>query len=225
MPALPDVPNVLKLQWIFQNSATVLSARVRNFWRGIGGPLTSADGVTIANEAMSLAFSHLNGFFPSEWVLEAVEVTDLSSPTGVVATSTHASIPGTSAGDLLPIETAACVTYPLGRRYRGGHPKEFWPFGDDGMVSNQRNWSPTFITNLDTQLADVIAGLVGFVTPSFTINAKVNISYYEGFHVVTGSTGRVRNAALPRSSPLVDVCGPPLTNPAISQQRRRRGKV
>jgi hypothetical protein len=226
MPALPSPGAVQLLKYIFASTGGGPIAHVRTYWSYTGGPPAVSDQVDFGNGVMIDANTNLKGLMHPDWTLDGVEVTDLSSATGAVGVSTHAAIQGTSStGAALPEETAVCVRYSLTRRYRGGHPKSFWPFGTQGDLDTPLVWGSTFLGEVNTDVAAHETALAMFTSGTTDFSKHVNVSYYEGFTVHTGTTGRARNVQTARSSPVVDQLGAPEALAAVSQQRRRRGKV
>lgn len=225
MPALPSPGKVVRLKYIFAFSDGGPLCHVRPYYSYSGTNPSIADCQTLANAVMTDANTNLAGLFGSWITLDGVEVTDLSSATGSVNTSSHAPIAGTNSGSALPQEVAACFRYQVGRRYRGGHPKEFWPFGVQANMTDELDWTSAFITAMDTDMTTHVGNIVGQVFGGSTITAKVNISYYEGFTVFTGVTGRARNVSKARTTPIVDDVSILGLLGKISTQRRRRGRV
>jgi len=74
---------------------------------------------------------------------------------------------------------------------------------------------------VNAALATFNADVPGYVVPGITTLAEVNVSYYAGFTLHTGTTGRVRNVPTPRAVPLVDPVTSQITRAGIGQVRRR----
>jgi hypothetical protein len=225
MPALPDVANVLRYDWDFTNSAVGLPARVRQFWQYSGGPPSNADCVTLANAAYTLFGAHLAGLMHTSWEAGNVTVTDLTSPTSGVGSSTMGVITGTNSGHPLPASAATLVNLIVHRRYRGGHPREYWPLGDSDNLNDERSWSPAYVTAFNSDYGAFTSGIGASTAGTTTIAGRVNVSYYAGFTVHTGTTGRARNVATPRSSALVDIVVDTFLNHVVAEIRKRRGAI
>jgi len=228
VPALPDAPQILRVEFQFQPTPSKV-CKVRQHWRYTGGPPTNADCVAFANEAMT-EFAAAGGaaLMRSAWTLESTFVTDLTGPTMGMGGSTHSAIPGTrdsGSGHTLPDDVAVLANYSVGRRFRGGHPREYWPFGEAEDLLDQRTWSGALLAAVDTFISTYLAAFAAFTTGSTSLNAQVLLSYYEGFRVVDGSTGRARNVPLVRAAPLIDALAFIGSNHGIASQRRRRGKI
>jgi hypothetical protein len=222
MPPLPAVPNVLKadLQWSISGAPLI---RTRNYFRYSGGPPAPTDAVALASDIFGAMGAHAILWGPDTG-LEAVEVTDLASSGG--GQGTHAgSVIGTRAGDLMPSSTCALVNYLISRRYRGGKPRSYWPFFTQNDISTPTSWRGTSTAEVDAALATYFAAVIGASSGTTSITEHVNVGYYEGFTVVTNPiTGRAKNVAKLRGTPLVDVISSYATSVRIASQRRRIGR-
>lgn len=220
MPPLPAVSKVVQVA-LGINPGTLPPVITRFFIQYTGTAPTNADLSTF-NTAVSSAFNtSLKSLLDNNRLLISVESIDLSSAVAAVASST-VSVSGTRAGTELPISVAVVDSYTIARRYRGGHPRGYWPFGVAADLTDRRNWSTTFTGAVNTGInafftAVVAAGWAGAGTLT-----HVNVSYYKGFTVVTSpTTGRARNIPTLRVTPTVDAVTATLARGSIGSQRRR----
>lgn len=220
MPALPAAPGVIKtaLSGTFTGGSVWLT---RFFTHYTGTPPTNAQLLTF-DAALATAFTtNLKPMCDGAVNLTQIESQDLTSATSAVDTSA-VSISGTRTGGNLPDGIAAVVSYEIGRRYRGGHPRGYWPFGTTTDIGAVGNWSAGFVTASNTAInafytAVNAAGWTGAGTLS-----HVNVSYYSGFTVITSpTTGRARNVPTLRVAPTVDAITSIITRPSYGSQRRR----
>lgn len=225
MPALPNVPNVLRFKHIMENNATGPIAHVRQYFLYAGGPPSNADCTTLANDAQTAFGAHLLGLMSVDWQYDGCEVTDLTSPTAGFGASTGAIQVGTAGGNALPADTCSLVNHTVHRRYRGGHPREYWPLGVESHLADITSWSTTYQTAFATDYAAFVAAILAATAGTTTLSQAVNASLYEGFTVHTGTTGRARNVATPRSTALVDPILTSHLNPVLAVQRRRRAAI
>jgi hypothetical protein len=117
---------------------------------------------------------------------------------------------------------AVLVNYLISRRYRGGKPRAYLPWGDAGQLTSRQSWSGTFVTAVDSAFSTFYAAVIGLSAGSTTITDHVNVSYYDGFTVVTDPvTHRARNVPTLRGTPIVDVILSFAANPRPGSQRRR----
>jgi hypothetical protein len=219
MPALPTIPNVLSTQ-LHWNDGTDGNVSSTMFWRYGGSPPNSAD---CSNFAVTLenAFAAENALWDTRTELTGCTATDLSSNSGGVGSSTG-STNGTLGGDTLAGGTAVVVSYLITRRYRGGKPRNYFPWGDSNSLNTKQLWLPAYVASVAAGMASAISAFIGTVEGATTISAHVNVSYYEGFTVVTSpTTGRARNVPKLRTTPVVDdIVGRTVLGRPGSQRRR-----
>jgi hypothetical protein len=225
MPALPDVANVIRARVLFTLAGKPTQG-VRQFFRWSGTSPTSAALTTLAEDYYNaLVGASIAGAFSNIYGLSSVELVDLSSEMGAEGVYAHRTT-GTLTGTPLPVETAFVTEFGITRRYRGGHPKTFWPFGDSEKLQNPNTFTPSAVSDWQTVVTNGIAGFVGESSGGCTIGAHVCISYYKGFSVVTNPlTGRARNVPTLRTTPLVTNVTAIVGRERIGSQRRRREKV
>jgi hypothetical protein len=198
-----------------------LTALVRYFV-SYSGVLSLADAQTWVN-AISAAWAgpgHAQSVSASQITLTSVELTDLTSPSSPQVS--HASGAGGSAGSpAVPAGAAFVLRFRILRRYRGGHPRMYYPGIPASFVSTSQTWS-------GSGLALVVGALQGSITDGINaqpaavgVTQHVNVSYFQGFHNVTFPSGRIRPVPTLRAVPLVDVITGYVGNPNIGSQRRR----
>lgn len=225
MPALPSVPNALKAGFAFGLPAGEFIAKVALHFLYTGGPPDVAAAVAIANTFMDAFDTDGKGLMANELQLNDVTITDLSSPTGAVGISTHGVIAGTRGSSDIPSPLCATTTYKVSRRYRGGHPKSYWPFGVNGDLATFNTWGSTFISDVDTDIPAMITACLAASSGGTSLSDWVQISYFHGATPFTEPSGRVRMINTLRATPVVD----PLTYGGLMNQfgvqKRRRGAV
>jgi hypothetical protein len=219
MPALPNVANVLRADVLWTIGADS-SASTRQFFRYSGGAPNSTDATAYAADIYGLVAAMI-GLYTSTTVLSGVRVTDLSSASGGQGVHAQATAGNRGTGEL-PGATCVLVNELISRRYRGGKPRSYWPFGAQTDLNTPQTWSSTLLTTVDSDLATFYAGVIGLAEGSSTITDHVNVSYYNGFTVVTNPvTHRSRNVPTLRTTPVVDVITSFGAATRIAAQRRR----
>lgn len=220
MPALPNVPDVLRFEFKHTVS-TDLDVLCRLFFHNAGTAPTNANCVSIATLAQDAWNSNLAAFANDDVVIALCTVTDLTSPTA--GTGSHVSADaGTRGTGFLAGGTATLLNYTIGRRYRGGKPRSYWPFGVTGDLNGPNLWSTTYTGDLFTAYGAFLTALLAITTGGVDLDAQVNISYYEGFAPLQNPvTKRWRNIATPRAVPLVDDVLTFAVNGKPASQRRR----
>jgi hypothetical protein len=219
MPALPDVPSVLRNALKFTIGEDT-QALIRFFLAYTGAAPTNTDLATFAAAVASSYLGRLSGLPTSDRVLTEVDVTDLTSSTAArgVATTSHA---GTNGGASLPADVCALESREVLRRFRGGHGRIYWPFGSEAELHDAQTWKSTFVTNMEANLVSFYIDLVSAPWSGATLTQYVTPSYYHGFTVHTGVTGRARNVPTVRTTPLVDIVVSSVVKPGIASQRKR----
>jgi hypothetical protein len=190
------------------------------YWRYAGSPPSASDCANFATVLLN-AFAAENSLWDTRTVLTGAKGTDLSSTSGGVGASTG-STNGTLGGDTLAGGTAVVVSYLINRRYRGGKPRNYFPWGDSNSLNTRQAWLPAYVAEVAAGVATAISTFIGTVEGATTISAHANVSYYSGFTVQTNpGTGRARNVPKLRTVPLVDdIVGRAVLGRPGSQRRR-----
>jgi hypothetical protein len=154
--------------------------------------------------------------------LLGIKIVDLTSDTASEGEflTTHA---GTRGSAFLGAGTAALVNMPISRRYRGGKPRSYWPFGVQGDLQTPNTWNSSFLTAVLGGLETYLGGIEGIVEGSTTLGTLVSISYYHGFTAVENPiTGRTRDVPLVRTAAITpDVVTGLVPSTKVASQRRR----
>lgn len=221
MPPLPDVPNVLKAQLQWADDLD-MACTTTLFFSFTGEQPSIASTNSLAEALWTTTGAH-NTLWSEAVALTGVKLTDLTSDTSAVGQYT-ASQPGTDTSVSLAGGTAVVVGYQIARRYRGGKPRSYLPWGTTADLVSRQQWTNIFVTNVSAALTAITSGFSGIEVGGCTIAAHINVSYYAGFTVEGGTGGkRAKNVSTPRATPLTDVIvgNTVLTHPG-SQRRRNR---
>jgi hypothetical protein len=220
MPALPNVPNVLKATVDWHVEADALAQTIHYFrW---SGSASAADLSSFANAMVADGLTQFQGLCSDQVGMTSATCRDLTSAMGNEAT---AGTPwnGTRGAVILPPAAAVVISHSIARHYRGGHPRTYLPLGEGGDVTNGGLWTTGLTTAAQTAWGAWVAGLIGG-SPygSLTIQNIVNVSYFgPPNRTITGSTGRVRTVSTVRAVPIVDTITGHVTRSNIGSQRRR----
>jgi hypothetical protein len=220
VPPLPSVSGVIRVAvtGIYGSSNTVVS---RFFVHYSGTAPTNAQLNTFCAAVRATHVTNVKPLSGGQWELTEVVAEDLSSATGAVGLWAGAD-GGSRAGSPLAASTAMVIAYQIARRYRGGHPRGYWPLGVSGDLTGAQEWSSTFQTAVNTGMAAFFAGVLAAGWTGAGTLTHVNVSYFSGFTVVTSpTTGRARNVPTLRGSAIVDtVLGYSARHVPGSQRRR-----
>jgi hypothetical protein len=219
MPALPLVPGVIRTQLLW-NDGSDMDVTTTLFFRYTGTAPTASEANTIA-AALTSAMAPNNGSWCDDTVLTGATVTDLSSNTGGEGLNT-VSIAGTDSNPPLSGGTCFLVNFQIARRYRGGKPRNYLPWGSTLHATGRQGWDAGSVAGWTTVYRGAIAEVVGTSAGACTVGDHCNVSYYEGSRVVTSpTTGRARNVPILRSSPVVDNITAVVGSTRFASQRRR----
>lgn len=203
MPALPPVPGVIKVRLIGTQDASIPWGS-RFFVEYTGGPPSATDLDSLATNVATDFHSNLMPYATDDKILTQVICEDLSSSSGAVGEVT-VSDAGSSGGTPLAASTALVINHQINRRYRGGKPKIFLPLGDTAVRSQNNEWTSALVSSVTAAWNTFVTAVLAGSYSSFTLLTFVNISYYEGFTVVTSpTTHRARNVPTLRITPVID---------------------
>jgi hypothetical protein len=221
VPTPPAVPSVLKV--IFRQtlgSDTSVSTTLHFSYTG-----TAPNDATclLLAEQFWLAYSnHLTPLLDTAGSLVGTDVIDLTSETSGSAAYAATSA-GTRAEGTLTGGSVSLVNCTVARRYRGGKPRQYWPFGGSTDLTTEQAWSSSYQAAFATAYDAFIAACQSIVESGCTVVALVNVSLYKGFVSSQNPiTGRWRNLPTYRTGTIpVDVILSAALNPKPGSQRRR----
>lgn len=225
MPKLPDVSHVLRAR-LFFTIAGKEEQGVRTFWRWTGTAPSATALATLAHKLYTaLVTAGIAGAMHESRNFTGVQLEDLTSTTGATG-SFNGTTPGTLTGGGLPNEVCFVCSYEIPRRYRGGHPRTYLPFGEEEKLTTPTMWTPAAVLAWTTLLNTAYAAFTGESSAGCTIGAQCVPSYYDGFTVVISpTTGRARNIPKLRTTPVVTDVTDLIGRDYIGSFRRRRPKV
>lgn len=219
MPPLPDVDQVVKVEFDFSIDED-LFARCRKFYQYDGATPVNADLDEFAEDILASVATNLCPLAGNHIHFTRVGCIDLTSPTAAIGESSSSHV-GTRGTTLLTADICALQSLHVDRRYRGGHPRVYWPFGITSDLADQQTWTDAFVTAAEAGLASLQTDILAAAWAGATILNTVNVSYYQGFTVHTGTTGRARNVSTPRTTAVVDQVTSTKVRKGIAVQRNR----
>jgi hypothetical protein len=185
-----------------------------------GNPAANTLG-TFAELTNQAAQTHFKGLHSSSVSLQEVRWEDISSETGAIGT--HA---GYGVGNMIGFEVAASnclrMLYHTNRRYRGGKPGGYFPFGTHQTISSPQTWEVAWASSVQTAFTTWIGEILTLGAGSTTVHEHVAVSYYEKGHWVTDPvTERPRYVPKRKEPPGVHQITNWTVIPRIGSQRRR----
>lgn len=220
MPSLPNVPQVLRHDMEF-HVGTDLTNACRFFMSYSGQAPSSATLSTYTNALAAVMGTQFAPLMIAANTFNALVVTDLTSPSA--ATASHAvGTAGTRAGGELSAGTCALLNWSINRRYRGGKPRMYLPFGSATDLTNPQTWTGAFTSAVHAAITAVTNSAVANPPAGSSITNVVSVSYYSGFASYQNPvTKRWHNVNTPRTTPLQDVVTGSSVNAIPASQRRR----
>jgi hypothetical protein len=221
MPALPNVPGVIRqlLEWDVGTDANAITVLHHRY---AGTPPTSGQMNTFCASFDALAAAEWPLYLDADSKYLGNTAVDLTSPTAAAGADVT-SVTGTRAGGTLGAGTAVLVDYAISRRYRGGKPRSYLPWGTGADLVTRNTWAGASVTDFHTGWG----AIQNAITAAYPIGAATFVSFcvvsYYGppNRTVTGSTGRVRTLSTVRAVPIVDDWDSYRVSNKVSSQRRR----
>lgn len=217
MPALPFASNIIKMG--FRHGLGVDTDAFVKLLLAFAGTSTTGDLTSLAVQAAISWDAWLAPIAPEQVTLEEVTCTDLSSDTSPEGSATDGTAGALSGG----LSGSACVVISdeIARRYRGGHPRQYWPFGSESKLGSAQTWDPTFVGDVVTAFAGFLADIEDNMPTGLTFTNWANVSYFKGFENHTYPSGRTRAVPTVRSSVVIDPVTAFTVRSSIGSQRRR----
>lgn len=223
MPALPSVPNVVKVAV----SGLIDGAKpwVNLFHLGwsVGGSISAAEVLAVANNIAGGWGTNIAPSVSDTIELLQVVVTALASSTAPEATVATAT-PGLVTTQPVSGGTSFVTQRKIARRYRGGHSRVYLPgVAAAELDDTELEWDATFAAAFANDWGAVEqGGATTLVSNGFTDATPVSVSYYEFFTNVLYPSGRYHVKPTLRATPLVDKITAYAPNPRPCSQRRRQ---
>lgn len=206
MPPLPSVTNVV----LFRLKGTYSGQPWNNIFhlQYTGAAPSVADLQTIGTSIVSSWTTNIAQLCIASVVLTGVDLADLTNPAASAASIT-ANVPGTRTGSIITTGSAVVSSWQINIRYRGGHPRTYWPAGVAADITSGRLLSAGAQTAFNAAFANWRASLNALTSGSTTYKMVI-VSYQ-------------RNLA-PRPTPLIFTVNGVTTHGRLDTQRRRLGK-
>jgi hypothetical protein len=197
---------------------------VRFYMLYSGGPPTATNLTGYAADVGTAWLTAFGARLSHVFSLNEVIINDLTSDTSAEGTAAIGTA-GSNAGEPVDVETCVLQNFTIGRKYRGGRPRMYWPLGvDSDLNADFVTWSSVLLGQLETAWVDFIAAIIALTGFGMLIVEHVSVSFYDGFTpVLNPVTGRTRDVPKYRTgNAVIDLVTSSVFRPEISQQRRRR---
>jgi hypothetical protein len=165
-------------------------------------------------------FMGYTGAAPSDGDLVTYAASTSPSSGRGVWSGSHA---GTRSGTAMPINACMLINFQLGRRYRGGKPRIYAPWGVTADLNTPEKWSSSFVSASTAAWIAFITNTSGVLAGGTSVAGQENVSYYAGVEPpITLPSGRVKQASKVRPGPIApDPITSVAANPLVGSQRRR----
>lgn len=219
MPALPSPGNIIRIQMLHHLGAD-LAAGSRIYLAYSGGTPNSAYLANLANQTQTDYGTYLAALLSSAFAMNECIALDLSSSGGAEGLSSSV-VNGTRTGTYMTAGQCVVLNFEIVRKYRGGRPRIYMPWGVQGDLATTQAWSTTFTTAINTAWGNFMTALLSYSSGGITLNQHVSVGYYGGFTNYTGSGGRAKVRANVLSTPHVDNVTTHSARQVVGSQRRR----
>ena len=203
---LPPVPGIVKLQYFFTVGADASVMTHLYFGSAGGSSYPTSDLQGFVNLARSSYVTNLKSLMCPQVILGKVVATDLHD-LSTIQVQASGSDAGTRSLSMGPASVCVIQNMKIARRYRGGHPRVYWPWGNSGDTSAPQQWSSSFVGLCQTGINAYVAALQAYTSTALNAPQLSNVSYYH-----SGSL---------RTTPVVDPVLSSVINPIPGTQRRR----
>jgi len=176
MPPLPDAAGIVRVRV----AGTLNGAPFNNiFHLQYSGSAPSVANLNSVCTAVLTAWqTNFKSMCPTTVALAGADAQDLTNSSAASGSATDTTA-GTRSGTAMPNNVAACVTWKINNRYRGGHPRTYLPAGVIADVSGGNRWTDAFVTALDSAAAAFLVALNAISVGGSTYK-MVCLSYRRG---------------------------------------------
>jgi hypothetical protein len=213
------VPGVIKYLFFHHvGSDTNVSSHL---YMQTGVAPTPAQAQAAADAAHNAYVTSCLSLLEASYTLTQVKVTDLSSASGPIGVNTT-SAAGTRTGLSNAASVCVLMNIPVARRYRGGKPRVYWPWGVNADLVTPQTWSTAFLTACATAWNAFGNALVSSLSSWAPTAGICTVSYIAGHDWKSDQNGNYHRVPIYRSPPLVDrLAANALFPPTPGSQRAR----
>ena len=204
MPARPDAANILKVEFLWSQNG-VPAANVQ-YVKWSGTAPTAGACAAIAADLGNAFWNIAKANYSTQTIFQACRVTDLTTSTGASG-SAAIETDGTAGGEGLPAQACCLVNHTIARRYRGGHPRTYYPALSSAVQATPQAWTSGAVTSMGSAQAAFALEASTFSESGCAGVYVVNVSY-----VTSGA---------PRVTPVIDQITGSTVSGIFRTQRRR----
>jgi hypothetical protein len=205
---LPPVPGVVKT--VVQGAINNIPVNNIFYWL-----MDTTAGITDA-QALQVATGVHNAYktnmlprftnFYTQIQTTAQDLTTVSGGQGIFALSTA----GSNGTQEIASSTCHLVSHKIARRYRGGHPRTYFPPAAGLALNDPQHWTAADVNGFQLAYNAFVAAAISSTVTGNTIDQHVSVSYHSGRVV--------------RPVPVIDIIKSSVCETMVATQRRRIGR-
>lgn len=196
MPPLPPIANVIKI--VHTGTVNAEPWATVSHWRytTISGTLDNDQLTLVCAKFVNSWRDNVRPYISHQVTDTQVEGTDLTSTTSAIGVAPDGDT-GAGGGTIISPESSVLISKTVLRRYRGGHPRTYWPGVEIGNANADagRRINDAFFPAIHDGLMAYYAD----VPPAVTTDAECNCATFTEVSVsyVSGGTRRLAPVADP----------------------------
>lgn len=220
MAPLPDAPRCVSLDAHFTiGDDTHVMSRLHFQFSGTPVQADRSSLASLAASQWSVA-GGLNAMMANDRSLTSFVVTSLDDPTATQGVWTGTTVGTLSSSAGLPADASVVVAYAIARRYRGGHPRGYWPLLGNAQQASPQSFRTDSVADLQARFRSWVNALTAATYTGGTLQ-QVNISYYQGSTWHQKPNGNWVRIATRRTTPIIEPVLAQNVRTHIGTQRRR----
>lgn len=193
-------------------------------FNSVAGPSTAQMATSAANIRAAMAAEGWASLLSNNRIYKQIVVHDLKNPSTVDGTHS-VDLDGTRTGAELDQSAAVACSFDPDRRYRGGRPKSFAPWGVAGDLTNSQQWGSSFLASCEAAWTNLLIELAATDSGGAGIDALACIFRTGPPYTVISNPGNTRSHSIGTQldPPLVVGSLGVTAMPRVGSQRRRLG--
>jgi len=156
MPPLPDAAAIVRVRVVGSVSGTTFNNVFHLQYSGAAPSVANLNA--LCTSVLTAWQTNFKSLCPSSVVLASADAQDLTNAAAATGLATDTTA-GTRAGTAMPNSVAACITWKINNRYRGGHPRTYLPAGVIADITGGNRWADAFVTSAQTAAAAFLTAM------------------------------------------------------------------
>jgi|SRR5579862_2133100 hypothetical protein len=150
-------PDLVKIEMTYSGDRDTATNVMWGFAEGAAGA-TISELETFANSFVSLWYTAMKQFMSSNCEFTSCFASDWTSATGLSG-GVITSNPGTGATPNVPAQVCLLINWLTNGRYRGGHPRTYFPNLPSALLADNQHVTNTVVTDAESNLATFLTGV------------------------------------------------------------------